>query len=62
MNKTDRRIIVLWYKGLTMERIAKRIGRPNDIDRVIRGLESDNIKNYEDENGARMLNNRRIIK
>lgn len=34
INKTDLRIIKLYSKGFTLERIAKRIGRPGDIKRI----------------------------
>ena len=41
--KTDLRIISLYHKGLTLERIAKRIGRPGDVKRVKEALIRENI-------------------
>jgi len=38
MNKTDQRILAEYNKGKTLERIAKIIGRPGDIQRVKEGL------------------------
>lgn len=44
LNKTDKRI-AKWYRmGVTLEKIAKRIGRPNDIQRVKEGLKREGIK------------------
>jgi len=35
VSHTDQRIIKLWDKGVhSLETIAKKIGRPNDIERV----------------------------
>ncbi len=38
INKTDRRIVKLFRKGLTLKRIAQRIGRPGDTKRVFDAL------------------------
>ena len=35
MNETDKRIIKLFLQGVTPQRIAKRIGRPDDVERVM---------------------------
>ena len=42
-NKTDQRIIKLFYKGLTFKRIAERIGRPGNINRIIDALKRAEI-------------------
>ena len=44
LNKTDLRIVKWWRKGISLERIARKIGRPNDIQRVKEGLEREGIK------------------
>lgn len=52
MNITDMRIYKMWTRGLTLSRIAKRIGRPNDIQRVLDGLQREGIPKdrwYENE-------------
>ena len=36
MNHTNERIKKLLAKGMTPEQIAKKIGRPNDVDRVLK--------------------------
>ena len=33
-NHTDARILKLYAKGLSLEQIARKIGRPNDVPRV----------------------------
>ena len=38
INKTDERIYKLYQKGISIEKIAKCIGRPGDIERVKAGL------------------------
>lgn len=38
MNHTDERIWKLYGRGLSYEQIARKIGRPGDIDRVRAGL------------------------
>lgn len=43
INKTDLRIVSLYRKGLKLERIAKRIGRPGDIKRVKEALIRERI-------------------
>ena len=42
-SKTDLRIISLYHKGIKIERIAKRIGRPGDIKRVKETLINNGI-------------------
>ena len=52
MNKTDMRIYKMWNIGITLSRIAKRIGRPNDIQRVLNGLKDMDVPKerwYENE-------------
>jgi len=52
MNGTDKKIIAEFYKGKTLERIARMIGRPHDIQRVIEGLKRGEISEkrwYENE-------------
>ena len=36
MNHTNERIKKLLAKGMTPEQIVKKIGRPNDVDRVLK--------------------------
>jgi len=44
-NKTDKRIAKNWLKGnKNLESIARKIGRPGDIDRVRKGLEREGLK------------------
>lgn len=43
IHKADKRIVTLFYKGLTLKRIAQRIGRPGDIERVIDALQCAKI-------------------
>jgi len=39
VNHTDKRIVKLWDKGIRdLQTIAKKIGRPNDTDRVTAAL------------------------
>ncbi len=52
MNKIDMRIFKLWSRGITLLRIAKRIGRPGDKARVIDGLKDMDVPEsrwYENE-------------
>ena len=49
MNPTDARIIKLARQGMTLDRIAKRIGRPDDLQRVRDALERAGIKSAEGE-------------
>lgn len=42
-NHTDALIMKLYKKGLTLERIAKRIGRPGNIQRVQDGLRRNSV-------------------
>ena len=44
MNATDARILKLHAQGMTLERIAKRIGRPDDLARVRDALARHGIK------------------
>jgi len=37
-NETDERIRKAWWAGCSIERIAKKIGRPGDVGRVREGL------------------------
>lgn len=41
VSHTDKVIIKLHRQGLSIERIARRIGRPGDIERVKQALERD---------------------
>jgi len=43
LNGTDKRIIAEFYKGKTLKRIARLIGRPGDIERVKEGLKRGEI-------------------
>jgi len=43
MNGTDKKIVAEFWKGKTLERISRMIGRPNDIQRVIEGLKRGEI-------------------
>ena len=44
INKTDKRI-AKWYRmGITLDKIARKIGRPNDIQRVKEGLKREGIE------------------
>ena len=38
INKTDKRIIKWYLQGISLQNIARRIGRPGDIQRVKDGL------------------------
>jgi len=42
-SKTDQRIVTLFYKGLTFKRIAERIGRPGEFDRITDALKRAKI-------------------
>ena len=42
-NPTDARIVKLAQQGASVERIAKRIGRPGDLERVRKALERAGI-------------------
>lgn len=42
-NHTDALILKLYRKGLTLERIAARIGRPGNIERVQDGLRRNSV-------------------
>jgi len=43
-NKTDKRIAKMWLKGnKDLESIARKIGRPNNIDRVKEGLKREGL-------------------
>ena len=43
LSGTDKKIIAEFNKGKTLERIAKLIGRPRDIERVKDGLRRGEI-------------------
>ena len=52
LNKTDKRILAQFYKGKTLARFAKLIGRPGDIERVLEALKRAEIpekRRYENE-------------
>ena len=51
---TDARIWKLWDKGLSVQVIARKIGRPADIERVVVGLERIGVTDQE-------MTDRRII-
>lgn len=42
-NHTDKRIAKLFHKGLPLETIARKIGRPGDTLRVLRGLKREGL-------------------
>jgi hypothetical protein len=48
-NHTDARIAKLFRKGLPLETIARKIGRPGDIHRVISGLKREGLRPSEEE-------------
>jgi len=54
INQTDKRIAKLWNQGNhSLESIAKKIGRPKDIKRVLRGLVREGLwKVLEKEEGT----------
>lgn len=39
ISHTDQRILKLARKGLSLESIARKIGRPGDVERVLKALE-----------------------
>jgi len=43
LNGTDKKIIAEFQKGKTLERIAKLMGRPGNIERVKEGLKRGDI-------------------
>lgn len=43
LNPTDIRIIKFFNQGCSIERIARKIGRPNDIERVQDALKRANL-------------------
>jgi len=43
-NPTDARILKLLAQGMSLERIAKRIGRPDDLARVRDTLKRHGVK------------------
>ena len=52
LNGTDKKIIAEFNKGKTLDRIAKLIGRPGNIERVKEGLKRGEILEkrwYENE-------------
>ena len=44
LNGTDKKIIAEFCKGKTLERIARLIGRPGNIERVKEGLKRAEIQ------------------
>lgn len=38
MNNKDERIVKLWRRGLTEQQIAKKLGAPDNLERVRDGL------------------------
>jgi DNA-binding CsgD family transcriptional regulator len=48
-NHTDARIAKLFRKGLPLETIARKIGRPGDTLRVLRGLEREGLRPSEEK-------------
>lgn len=38
MATTDDKIAKFWAKGCSIERIAEKIGRPADLERVVQGI------------------------
>lgn len=44
MNAKDARILKFFRAGCSVERIAKKLGMPDNIERVIQGLERCGIK------------------
>ena len=52
LNKTDQRILKQLYQGKTLARIAKLIGRPRNIGRILKALKRAKIPEkrwYENE-------------
>jgi len=45
MNKKDQRILKLHAKGLNPEQIAKKIGCPDDVKRIMTAIERNSGKN-----------------
>ncbi len=53
LNKTNQRILKQWYQGKSLSRIARLIGRPKDIGRILNTLKRAEIPEtrwYENEN------------
>lgn len=48
MNDTDRRILSLLDKGLSIDRVAKRIGRPGDRQRVIDAIKREKYEEWKE--------------
>lgn len=59
MNETDKRILKFWGQGCSLDRIAKKIGRPSDISRVVQGLKragiSESVIFREDEGDSELV-------
>jgi len=44
INKTDKRIAKMWLRGnKSLESIARKLGRPGDIERVKDGLKREGL-------------------
>ena len=43
INTKDKRIAKLWNKGLSLAQIARKIGMPGNLDRVIEGLHREGL-------------------
>ena len=50
IHKTHLRIIKMYRNGISLERIAKRIGRPKDIERIKQALIEEGILLKEKNN------------
>ena len=44
MNTKDKRILKLWLKGLSVKQIARKIGCPDNTERVVEGLLREGIE------------------
>jgi len=50
MNKTNQRIIKLWLQGNhSLESIAKKIGRPGNVERVKQAIGKEIIKALQED-------------
>ena len=47
INLTDKRIAKMFLQGISLEKIAKRIGRPGDIQRIKEGLIREKLLDSE---------------
>jgi len=46
INTKDKRIAKLFLKGVPIKTITRKIGMPNNVTRVLQGLEREGIKFY----------------